>query len=211
MPTHKGFKMSRTVKEIQNTSNVKALKRARVTLALSRKELSIRLNVTPKAIEKYENGRDFISKERLVKILEALELTQEQFLKIKKGKNFKPALVREKKVLTNKDRRSYQKNITKACQVLRSMRKSKGLSQDQASRLCGYSRATIGHIENGRIELSQAKIRHILKSYGESYSKYEENHKMDELRDSIEEYCISRLRTLSDEKLNLLRSLIVNL
>ena len=57
--------MKRTAKEIQNESNIKALKRARVALALSRKELAQRLDVTPKAIEKYENGRDILSEARV--------------------------------------------------------------------------------------------------------------------------------------------------
>ncbi|MEC7277660.1 MAG: helix-turn-helix transcriptional regulator [Bdellovibrionota bacterium] len=77
MPTNNGGKMKRTAKEIQNESNIKALKRARVALALSRKELAQRLDVTPKAIEKYENGRDILSEARLQKILSALEITQE--------------------------------------------------------------------------------------------------------------------------------------
>jgi hypothetical protein len=42
----------------------------------------------------------------------------------------------------------------------------KNLTQDQASAVCGYSRTSIGHIENGRITLDQNRIEHIIASYG---------------------------------------------
>ncbi|PIP96609.1 MAG: hypothetical protein COW00_02885 [Bdellovibrio sp. CG12_big_fil_rev_8_21_14_0_65_39_13] len=148
---------------------------------------------------------------RLQKILTALEITPEQFFKIKKGKNFKPAKKREKKVLINKDRRSYQKNITKECKVLRSMRRMKKISQDEASRLCGYSRATIGHIENGRIELSRSRIEYILRCYGYEYSEFEGNMSKEELRDSITDYCFNKIEELENEKLELLKNLLRNL
>ena len=74
-----------------------------------------------------------------------------------------------KTVLGNSDRRSYQKKITKECRILRSMRRMRKFSQDKASKICGYSRATIGHIENGRIELSEARIRFIVESYGYAF------------------------------------------
>lgn len=210
MPTNNGGKMKRTAKEIQNESNIKALKRARVALALGRKELAQRLDVTPKAIEKYENGRDILSEARLQKILKALEITPEQFFKIKKGKNFRPAKKREKKVLTNKDRRSYQKNITKECKVLRSMRRMKKISQDEASNLCGYSRTTIGHIENGRIELSRSRIEHILRCYGYEYSEFRENMSKEELRDVIVDKVMVKLYELDGDNLSLVNKLISN-
>lgn len=202
--------MKRTAKEIQNESNIKALKRARVALALSRKELAQRLDVTPKAIEKYENGRDILSEARLLKILNALEIMPEQFFKIKKGKNFRPAKKREKKVLSYKDRRSYQKNITKEYKVLRSMRRMKKISQDEASKLCGYSRATIGHIENGRIELSRSRIEHIIKCYGYSYDLFCVNLNKTDLRDDVIDSCLKIIEKLDDQQLNIFKELLKN-
>lgn len=61
--------MKRTAKEIQNESNIKAIKRARVALALTRKELAQRLEVTQKAVEKHENGREILQEARLQKSL----------------------------------------------------------------------------------------------------------------------------------------------
>jgi len=210
MPTNFGGKMKRTAKEIQNESNTKAFKQARITMALSRNELVQRLDVTPNAIEKYENGRDILSEARLQKILNALEITPEQFFEIKKGKNFRPAKKREKRVLTNKDRRSYQKNITKEYKVLRSMRRMKKISQDEASKLCGYSRASIGYIENGRIELTRSRIEHILRSYGYEYSEFEENMSKEELRDVIVDKVMVKLYELDSDNLSLVNKLINN-
>ena len=203
--------MTKTTKEIINNANVRALKRARLELALSRKDLAKRLGVSQKAIEKYENGRDLLSEQRLSKILDALEITPSQFLRIKRGKNFLPAKKREKKVLKNSDRRSYQKNITKECEVLRSMRKMKGISQDDASKLCGYSRATIGHIENGRIEISKSRIMHILACYGFDYSEFEENMKRDTQRDKIISKCNKILSCLNNTQLDMIEQLLLNM
>jgi DNA-binding XRE family transcriptional regulator len=52
--------MKRTAKQVQNDSNVKAFKRARELRELTRKEPDEKLDVTTKAVEKYENGRDFL-------------------------------------------------------------------------------------------------------------------------------------------------------
>lgn len=203
--------MTMTTKEIVNLANIRALKRARVELALSRRDLAQRLGVSAKAIEKYENGRDLLSEKRVTKIIEALEITHHQFLKIKRGKNFLPPKKREKKVLNNLDRRSYQKNITKECEVLRSMRKMKGISQDDASKLCGYSRASIGHIENGRIEISKSRIMHILACYGFDYSEFEENMKRDTQRDKIISKCSKILSCLNNTQLDMIEQLLLNM
>ncbi|MEC7277661.1 MAG: helix-turn-helix transcriptional regulator [Bdellovibrionota bacterium] len=88
------------------------------------------------------------------------------------------------------------------------MRRMKKISQDEASKLCGYSRATIGHIENGRIELSRSRIEHILRSYGYKYSEFEENMSKEELRDSVVDYCLRKINHLDDNKLGVIKSLL---
>ena len=121
-------------KERVTKSHATALKKARILKSLSRKDLAKKLGVSYKAIEKIENGRDKLSEERLQNILKAIGITQEEFLKIKRGKKITKA-EREKKVVTNSDRRSYRKLITKESQVLKSLRRLKDISQDQASAL----------------------------------------------------------------------------
>ncbi len=85
------------------------------------------------------------------------------------------------------------------------------LSQDQASSICGYSRPTISHIENGRIEIPLSRIRHIVLSYGVEFRKFEELMKEEVLRDEVIEICHERMLKLSEEKLKLVQSLLGNI
>ena len=181
-------------------SNAKVLRKARVLKCLSRKELAEKLNVTYKSIEKIENGRDKLSPERLNKILDAIGISNEEFLKLKQGKGITEQ-VRLKNVLEHRDRRSYKKNITKEVKVLKTLRRMKDISQDKASTLCGYSRPTIGHIENGRIAIDRNRILHIISCYGFKYLDFERYLKVDNLRDEIIDHCLKKLKILSDEKL----------
>jgi transcriptional regulator with XRE-family HTH domain len=200
--------MIKSFKDIQNEANIKALRKARRFVKLTRPELASQLNVTAKAIEKYENGRDYLSQARIENILSAMNLTKQQFDKIKRGKSPNSIKDRTKNVLENVDRRSYQKNITQDCKILRSMRRSKSISQYKASELCNYSRATIGHIENGRIELTSERIRYIVTCYGYQYTDYEANINKRELRDSIVDSCIEKIKRLDDSKLEVFKNLL---
>lgn len=200
--------MKRTAKEIQNNANCKALRRARELRKLSRKELASRLDVSVSAVEKFERGVDILSEERINRILEAMEMTSQQFHKVKRGKTLNTRADRKKVVLSNSDRRSYRKEITKECQVLRSMRRIKGISQDQASFLCGYARATIGHIENGRIELDRERINHIVEAYGYKYSDFTENMGKAQLRDDVVDQCVEIIKKLDDGKLEIVKNLL---
>ncbi len=202
--------MNKTITKVQNESNVKALRRARELRKLSRSELGQKLGITNKAVEFYENGRYLVSEEKIGAILTALEFSWDQFQKVKKGKS--PfGRVREVKVTKNEDRRSYQKNITKECKVLKSLRKENGISQDNASALCGYSRPTIGYIENGRIELDRERIAHIVKSYGFEMVKFDEAVKKDRQIDEVIAECTAILANLTDLKLNLVIGILKNL
>ena len=202
--------MKQTFKEIRNQSNIRALKEARIIKRLSRNDLANKLNVSYKAIEKVENGREIISDQKLNNYLVALEITTTDLQKIKRGKTINPKK-RDKKVIKNSDRRSYQRIINKECRVLKSMRRIKNFSQDDASKLCGYSRPTIGHIENGRIELSKDRIVHIVKCYGYEEKDFEDNCKKSELRDEILDFCVGKIEQLSDEKLILIQGILKNL
>ncbi len=202
----KDFIMNNT-KKIKLPADVKAIRRARELCGVTRNELGLKLGISNKTIEKIENGRMNLSPERLSEILEALNLKKSDLTRVKKGKGLlKPK--RELIVTSNNLRRSYKKLITKECRVLKSMRKQKGFSQDHASFLCGYSRPSIGHIENGRIELSNERIRHIIESYGYKYKDFENNLNQEELRDQIIETCIDKINQLDDSKLGLVKNLL---
>lgn len=192
-----------------------ALKQLRQELRLSQKEAGEKLQLSHKSVGAIENGRVSLDRNRIEKIVISYGLTYLDFVRakriIEKEGHKKPKRQFTRKVLKNSDRRSYQTIITKECKVLRSMRRMKKLSQDEASRLCGYSRATIGHIENGRIELTEERIRHIVESYGYSYRYYKLNLLEDIQRDSILDDCISQIESLNDEKLALVKGILNNI
>lgn len=196
-----------TLKDKINLSHVKALRRSREQLKVTRIELARRLNLSPKAIEKYESGRAIIDEGKLQSILKALDLSREDFEKIRRGKGC--GLKKKKKtVFINQERRSYRRIITKEVRVLRILRQMKNLSQDQASSVCGYSRPSIGHIENGRIELDENRISHIVLSYGHEMSEFYRLMKEEVFRDEIIDFCYHKMMHLSEEKLKLIQSVL---
>jgi transcriptional regulator with XRE-family HTH domain len=193
-----------------NRSNTKALKRAREVLGISRKELAQRIGLTYKTIEKYENGRCLLDEVKIRLLVDGLKISKEEFNKIKRGKKIK-VTKRIKNVLSNLDRRSYKRIITKEVRVLRILRQQKRINQYQASKICGYSKPTIGHIENGRIEIPQERIKHIVISYGHTMDKFFELMKENVLRDEIIKECYVKIVGLTESKLKLVQSVLENL
>ena len=198
------------LKDKINLSHAKALRRSREQLKVTRIELARRLNLSPKAIEKYESGRAVIDEGKLQSILKALDLKHEDFEKIRRGKGC--GLKKKKKtIFTNQERRSYRRIITKEVRVLRILRQMKNLSQDQASSVCGYARPSIGHIENGRITLDQNRIAHIVESYGHPMSEFDRLMREEIIRDEILDEAFDKIRCLPEEKLKIVSSLLKTL
>lgn len=196
--------------ERMNLSNGKALRRAREQLRVTRIELGNRIGLSAKAIEKYENGRSNLSEVKISQILSSLGIGEEHFQRVKKGRALFPT--KKKRVVTQNDqRRSYQKRITKEVKVLRTLRGMRDLSQDQASSVCGYSRPSIGHIENGRIELDRERINHIISSYGFVASDFDRMMNEDVLRDEMLEKSFEKMKSLSEEKLKVIQSLLMTM
>lgn len=197
-----------THREITALSHAKALRKTRELMKLSRQSLATRLSLSAKTIQKYEAGRAILDDMKIASILKALEVTREEYEQVRQGKS--KLVRRQSKIgtLTSKKRRSYQKIITKECRVLRSLRRQRNLSQDQASAICGYSRPSIGHIENGRIELTLSRVEHILKSYGYTFKDYENCLNRELQKDEIADLCIMKVRLLSEEKLSLLSGIL---
>lgn len=190
-----------------------ALKHLREDKGLSQKQAANGLGLSAKSIGAIENGRVYLDRKRIEQIVNSYEFTYLDFVRAKKliergglKKSKKPNLI--KKVLRNSDRRSYQKIITKECRVLRSLRRQNGISQDQASALCGYSRPSIGHIENGRIELTRERVTHILDCYGVTYLEFEHCLKKETQRDELVDQCVEKIHGIDDEKLNLLKRIL---
>ena len=189
-----------------------ALKELRLKKNWTLKDAGMRLGLSSKSVGAIENGRVLLPKKRIEEIVNSYGLTYldfERTRRIIKREGSKRKRRRYKnRVLQNSDRRSYQKIITKECRVLKSLRRMKKFTQDKAAKLCVYPRATIGHIENGRIELSRSRIDHILKAYSISYSQFEGCLNKTQLRDEIIEECVQKIESLEDKKLELVKNLL---
>lgn len=192
--------------ERMNLSNAMALRRARGQLKLTKVELARKLNVSVKTIDRIEKGDGPLTENKIKDVLNALGISAEEFLRVKKGRAVPKK--REGLVTKNALRRSYNKVITKEVLVLKTLRKMKSISQDQASSLCGYSRPSIGHIENGRIELDQDRISHIVSSYGFEMNEFQRLMGEEVLRDEVIDKCLSKMMGLSEEKLKLIQALL---
>ncbi len=201
--------MSSLEMEKNVTSELKAIRLAREKLGITRHELAESLGISYKAVEKIENGRMPLSEDRKTEILKLLGIDEYRLKRIKKAGVVAPK-EKAKTVLENSQRRSYRRIITKEVRVLKLLRIMKKLPQDKASVLCKYSRPTIGHIENGRIEIPIERIRYIVASYGYQFSKFEELMKEEVLRHEIIESCTEKLISLPEDKLKLVQSVLAN-
>lgn len=199
-----------TLKEKINLSHAKALKRAREMMKVTRIEMARRLNLSLEAIKKYEKGGAIIDDKKINNYLQALELTAEDYQKIKKGKGISRTR-KQRTVFSNAERRSYRRVITKEVRVLKILRQMKNYSQDQASSVCGYSRPSIGHIENGRIELERNRIEHIVESYGHSITEFDRLMREEIIRDEILEAAYQKMKYLPEDKLKIVSSLLKSL
>jgi transcriptional regulator with XRE-family HTH domain len=195
---------------------VRALKAARLTKGLSRKDAAKLLGWTPRSFEQLENGRCNFSEERLQRIIQAYGYTEEEFRQIlwnAKGVLAKACQEGKKdNSVERKPRRNHYKIVTKEVRAIRILRKKKGISQYQASRLCGYVPGGFGHIEVGRIELRKDRITHILRCLGYIWKDFEDIINAPVLRDEIIEDTIRDINHLDDQSLltasNLIKALI---
>ncbi|PIP96638.1 MAG: hypothetical protein COW00_11945 [Bdellovibrio sp. CG12_big_fil_rev_8_21_14_0_65_39_13] len=187
------------------TKEVTALKKMREMRGLSRKNAAPLVGVTFKLIEQLENGRVELTKQKIAQYCLAYGFTQNQYRDICEGKIGKVqkeiCKVRTKVIEQNDLRRSYKKIITKEAKVLQVLRRLKNLTQYDASLLCDYSRTAIGHIENGRIEIPNSRIKHIVESYGFSMDDFNHHMKSEKFVTDIQDDCIKIIKGLGEEKL----------
>jgi transcriptional regulator with XRE-family HTH domain len=176
-------------------------------------EASEYLGIKSKALGHIENGRVKLESSRVKQIIEAWGYSNLDYQRAKRILPKESDLKKRKtiSVMTNSDRRSYRRIITKEVRVLKVLRMIKNLTQDQASSVCGYSRPSIGHIENGRIELSLDRIQHIVSSYGFEMNEFHRLMKEEILRDEVIEKAFEKLKGLSEDKLKLVSNLLFTL
>jgi transcriptional regulator with XRE-family HTH domain len=197
------------------TPTVKALKAARILRGFSRQEAARRCGWTPKVFEQIENGRSYISRERVSKILSAIAYNEADFRILESNPDHALALARDSgkrtRTLQQKPRRNFYRRITKECRVIRVLRKKIGISQYQASEKCGYVNSIFGQIENGRIELPRDRVEHIVQCLGFSLLDFDELMKAETLRDELMDECAKLMEDLSDQKLSSIRTIIISL
>ena len=182
-----------------------ALRKVREILGLDRKQAGMKLSVSYKTVEKFENGRSQLSPTKVGEILRGYEVPQQDYLDILAGRfdsiREKYAPKRIKIIEHNRLRRSYKREVTKDVLTLIALRKLRGFAQQTASLKCGYARCTMGHIENGRIELPPKRIEHIVKSYGFAMSDFNHHKGSEVFVTDIQDECIKVIRGLPEEKL----------
>ena len=190
-----------------------AIKKMRMIRKLKRKEAALIFSYSRSSIEKIENGRGKLTPERVRKFVEGYGFTQNQFMDLKLGRlgEVAPVKVEPKRIRIIEHvemRRSYKKIITKEVRTLAIFRKRKGVSQYEASRLCGWCSPTIGHIEQGRIELTEERIKHIVTAYGRTMKEFFEAVRSDIMRDEVEAECARLIQRLDDNRLLAIKGIL---
>jgi len=107
-------------------------------------------------------------------------------------------------------KRSQEKRITQEARILRHMRYSKKISLNQAGRLVHISSSAIAHIEQGRMDLSKARIRTLVEAYGYTMGDYLEYFDGKELPINHRDECIRLLSNIDDVKLRAVYAVLMS-
>ncbi len=189
---------------VEFKKTILALKVVRLTKKLSRKEAAELLGWSARSIEQIENGTCNFSKDRLLKILTAYEFAWKDFEHIQQEPKRYLALLCEEKTsqcVERKPRRNHYKKVTKQVRVIKELRLQLGISQYEASRRCGFVPSGYGLIESGRIELTDKKITHILKSLGLNQEDFDRLCQAPVMREDVINHCIDSLKRMDDTRL----------
>lgn len=108
-------------------------------------------------------------------------------------------------------KRSQQKRITRDAQILRHLRVSKRFSLNQAGRSVGISGSAIAHIEQGRMDISSARLETLVRAYGYTMNEYMEFADGRELPRNLRDECLLLLRRCEESKIQVLHPVISNL
>lgn len=107
--------------------------------------------------------------------------------------------------------RSKQKRITRDAKILRHMRLSKKLSLNEAGKLVRISGSAIAHIEQGRMDISRARLETLVAAYGYTQQDYLDFCDGRELPRNLRDECILLLRRCEESKIQMLYPVISNL
>lgn len=184
------------------------IKKMRLLRKLRRKQAAHFLPFDHKNIERLENGRGNISIEQFKLFQEVYGFSDVDVEAIRTGKYkaIEKADNPKQNITTKarKDRRFCHRKITRECKVLKELRILKGLDQYTASKDCKFGRNTVGFIENGRVTLTEKKIRHIVETYGYTMELFHQLLKQPLLRHEVIEQCQEILGKLDENKLRVI-------
>ena len=157
-------------------------------------------------IEAIENGRVQLTDARIDDFCAAYKLSRSQYEKIKAGKvdalNTTEKAAPPLKIIEHKNlRRSYKKIVDRKVRAIISLRHLAGISQENASFKCGYARCQFGQIENGRVELSEKRVRHIISRLGFTMEHLQRELSGDKTSFEMRDECATILTRLTVEQL----------
>lgn len=158
------------------TKTVLALKAARLSLGLNRRQAAERCSCSIRALEQLENGRCNFSEDRIRGIVEKMGMSWTEFSRLNSEPEKALAQIDAynlERTMSRKPRRNLYKVVTKEVRAIRILRKRRGISQYKASALCGFRRSTFGLIEAGRTDLTERKVDLILRSLGYKRDDFE--------------------------------------
>lgn len=108
-------------------------------------------------------------------------------------------------------KRSQQKIITRDVKIIRAIREKKKLSLEKAAELIGTNKSTLTALENGRIDLTAAWIKRILKGHGITELTFNQ---MIEAKNMIREEIVieidEMLLKLSYDRLQVIRQMLIS-
>lgn len=107
--------------------------------------------------------------------------------------------------------RSNQKRITRDALILRHMRITRKLSLNEAGKKVKISGSAIAHIEQGRMDVSKARLEALVNAYGFTKVEYLEFCDGKEIPKNLRDDCILLLRLCDEAKVRMLHPLILNL
>lgn len=191
-----------SVKKI--TKTVLALKAARISLGLNRREAAARCACSIRALEQLENGRCNFTEDRIKGLVEKMGMPWAEFSKLNDSPEKVLAQIDAynlERTMSRKPRRNVYKVVTKEVRAIRILRKRRGVSQYKASALCGFRRATFGLIEAGRTDLTEGKIDLILRSLGYKRDDFEKIRSANIMADEVIGEIVELLDRLDDQAL----------
>jgi transcriptional regulator with XRE-family HTH domain len=108
-----------------------------------------------------------------------------------------------------KYKRSQIKKITLTGQVLKHMRKARGLSAANAGCQIGLSGPTITHYENGRMAVSQSRLEALVQAYGFTMTEFQSLMAHPPKAVDLRQTCIGLLDKLHEHQLKTFHDLLL--